>query len=196
MVAMYFETVANFFFNEISVPEIWAVQYFLFMAKDTERKTAKLYYVDHNLTAKETAIRVGVTEKTISEWIRKYHWKAERDARNSSPAKRINNIKEIIGKLSEEWLEVDNQIKESERNKAEAKYIAELRSRLKGIDDAVSKWNKTLEGIEKESQIPLATYIYVMEDVFQSLLKYNRDLYMKLVDFQETHINNVSERLG
>lgn len=166
------------------------------MAKERERMTAKLYFVEHNLTAKEVALRVGVTEKTVGDWVKKWHWKAERDARNASPTKRLNNIKEIISKLSEEWLELDKQVKELESNKVEAKEIAEIRGRIKGIDDAVSKWNKTLEGIEKEAQIPLATYISVMEDIFQSLLKFDRDLYMSLVDFQEHHINNVSEKLG
>ncbi len=166
------------------------------MAKDRERQTAKLYYVDHNLTAKEVAGRVGVTEKTIGGWIEKYHWKAERDAKNASPAKRINNIKQIISNLSDEWLELDRQVKKAETDKADPKDIAELRSRIKSIDDAVSKWNKTLENIEKDSQVPLATYIYVMEDIFQALLNYNRDLYMKLVDFQEMHINAMSEKLA
>ena len=166
------------------------------MAKDRERQTAKLYYVDHNLTAKEVADRVGVTEKTIGSWVEKYHWKAERDAKNASPAKRINNIKQIISNLSDEWLEVDREVKDLENSGGNPEEIAKLRTRIKGIDDAVSKWNKTLENIEKDSQVPLSTYIYVMEDIFQGLLKYNRDLYMKLVDFQEIHLNTISERLG
>ncbi|PTN08049.1 hypothetical protein C8N47_11189 [Mangrovibacterium marinum] len=166
------------------------------MAKDRERQTAKLYYVDHNLTAKEVSERVGVTEKTIGNWVEKYHWKAERDAKNASPAKRTANIKQIISNLSDEWLELDREVKELETGKGNPEEIAKLRTRIKGIDDAVSKWNKTLENIEKDSQVPLSTYIYVMEDIFQGLLKYNRDLYMKLVDFQEIHLNTISERLG
>lgn len=166
------------------------------MAKNRERQTARLYYVEHNLTAKEVAQKVGVTEKTVGKWVDQYHWRAERDARNSSPAKRLNNIKEIISKLSEEWLQLNRQVKEMEENRAEAKEIAEVRSRIKGIDDAVSKWNKTLENIEKENNVPLATYISVMEDIFQALMKYNRDWYMKLVDFQEGHISHISEKLG
>jgi predicted transcriptional regulator len=166
------------------------------MAKDKERRTAKLYYVEHNFTAKETAARVGVTEKTVGKWVDEGHWRAERDARNSSPAKRLNNIKEIISKLSEEWLELNREVKLMEENKADAKEIAATRSRIKNIDDAVSKWNKTLENIEKENAVPLATYISVMENIFQALLDHDRELYMQLVEFQENHIADVSEKLG
>jgi len=166
------------------------------MAKDKERRTAKLYYVEHNFTAKETATRVGVTEKTVGKWVEEGHWRAERDARNSSPAKRLNNIKEIISKLSEEWLDLNRRVKEMEENRDDPKEIAEVRGRIKNIDDAVSKWNKTLENIEKENTVPLATYIAVMEDIFQALMHHNRDMYMNLIDFQENHIADVSEKLG
>ena len=166
------------------------------MAKDRERQTAKLYYVEHNLTAKEVAQRVGCAEKTIGEWVAKYHWKQERDAKNLSPAKRLNNIKEIISKLSEEWLDLNRQVKELEEAKAEPKEISEVRMRIRGVDDAVSKWNKTLENIEKETNIPLATYLSVMESVFQALMRHDRTIYMNLLDFQEQHITDVSEKLG
>ena len=166
------------------------------MAKDRERRTAQILYVDQNLTAKDVAERVGVTEKTVGDWALKHSWKALRDAKNSSPAKRINNIKQIISNLSDEWLEVDREVKRLERDGGDSKTIAETRSRIKGIDDAVSKWNKTLENIEKDSNVSLSTYLYVMEDIFDSLSQFNRDLYVKLVDFQEHHINNVSTKLG
>lgn len=166
------------------------------MAKDRERRTAQILYVDHNLTAKEVAERVGVSEKTIGDWVDKHNWKALRDAKNSSPAKRINNIKQIISTMSDEWLSVDREVKKLEATGGDPKVIAELRTRIKSIDDAVSKWNKTLENIEKDSNVSLSTYLYVMEDVFDSLAQYNRDLYIKLVDFQEHHINKVSIKLG
>ena len=166
------------------------------MAKDRERRTAQILYVDHNLTAKEVAERVGVSEKTIGDWVDQQNWKALRDAKNSSPAKRINNIKQIISTMSDEWLSVDREVKKLEATGGDPKVIAELRTRIKSIDDAVSKWNKTLENIEKDSNVSLSTYLYVMEDVFDSLAQYNRDLYIKLVDFQEHHINKVSIKLG
>ena len=85
------------------------------MAKDRERRTAQILYVDQNLTAKDVAERVGVSEKTIGDWVEKHNWKALRDAKNSSPAKRINNIKQIISNMSDEWLECDREVKKLER---------------------------------------------------------------------------------
>lgn len=166
------------------------------MAKDRERRTAQILYVDQNLTAKQVSERTGVSEQTISAWVTKFNWKAIRDAKNSSPAKRINNIKQIIGNLSDEWIEIDREIKRIEGESGEIKEIAELRMRMKGIDDAVSKWNKTLQNIEKDANVSLSTYLQVMEDVFDSLSQFDREMYIKLVPFQEFHINKVSVKLG
>ena len=166
------------------------------MAKDRERKLFEIYFIDHGLTAKEAAKRVDVTEKTASDWVGRFHMKERRDAKNASPAKRLGNIKEIISCLSNEWLNIDRQIKELEAKGSQNGKIAGLRTRIKGIGDDVSKWNKTLENVEKESQVPLATYIHVMEDIFQALLSHDRDIYMNLVDFQEQHLNAISEKLG
>ena len=166
------------------------------MAKDRERRTAQILYVDQNLTAKDVAERVGVSEKTVGDWVEKFSWKSLRDAKNNSPAKRIGNIKQIISNLSDEWLEVDREVKRLERDKGNPKEMADLRIRLKGIDDAVSKWNKTLENIEKDSNVSLSIYLFVMEDIFDSLAHFDRDLYVKLVPFQEHHINKVSTKIG
>lgn len=166
------------------------------MAKDRERRTAQILYVDHNLTAKEVAERVGVSEKTIGDWVDKHNWKSLRDAKNSSPAKRINNIKQIISTMSDEWLDIDREVKKIEASGGDPKTVVDLRTRIKGIDDAVSKWNKTLENIEKDSNVSLSTYLYVMEDIFDSLANFDRDSYVKLVNFQEYHINKVSIKLG
>lgn len=166
------------------------------MAKEREKALAKILYVDNNCNKKETAQKVGVTEKTIADWVDKFGWEAEREARNASPLKRLNNIKEIISKLSEEWLEVDRQIKRLEKEKADPEDVAKLRSRMSSIDDAVSKWNKTLEGIEKESRIPLATYLRVMEEVFTDMRTFDQDLFKQTIDFQTHHIEKVSIKLG
>lgn len=163
---------------------------------DRDERNAKIFYVDLNLTAKEIAERLGYTEKTIGDWIKKGKWKSERDARNASPIKRINNVKEIISNLSEEWLELNRQVKDLESRKADPEEIADLRSRIRGIDDAVSKWNKTLEGIEKESKVPLTTYLQVMEDVFSDMRAFNKELFLETVDFQTYHIDKVALKLG
>lgn len=166
------------------------------MAKERERRTARILYVENNMTAKDVASRVGVTEKTVGDWVEKGNWKAERDAKNASPSKRINNIKQIISDLSEERLMLDREIKKLENNKADQEEISKLRARISGIDDAVSKWNKTLENVEKEAKIQLSTYLQVMESIFQGMQKFDRELYLSTIDFQEFHVNEISIKLA
>ena len=59
------------------------------------------------------------------------------------------------------------------------------------MDDAISKWNKALVTMDKESRVSLSGYLWVMEEVFQAMRGFNLDLYMKSLDFQEDHIQHM-----
>jgi len=165
------------------------------MAKERERRTAHILYVEQKKTAKEVADLVGVSEKTLSDWVTKFNWKTERDARNTSPTQRIGNIESIIAGLAEERIELSRRLHESEKagNKEE---VDEIRRNISKLDDAVSKWNKTLRDINKEARIPLATYLEVMQTIFEALQHYNTKLFMQTLDFQEKHIHDVSLKLS
>lgn len=165
------------------------------MAKDRERRTAHILYVEQKKTAKEVAELVGVSEKTLSDWVTKFNWKAERDARNTSPTQRINNIESIITGLAEERIELSRRLPISEKagNRDE---VDEIRRNISKLDDAVSKWNKTLRDINKEAKIPLATYLEVMQSIFEALQHYNAKIFMQTLDFQEKHIHDVSLKLS
>lgn len=165
------------------------------MAKDRERRTAHILYVEQKKTAKEVAELVGVSEKTMSDWVTKFNWKTERDARNTSPTQRINNIESIIAGLAEERIELSRRLPVSEKagNKDE---VDEIRRNISKLDDAVSKWNKTLRDINKESKIPLATYLEVMQSIFEALQHYDAKIFMQTLDFQEKHIHDVSLKLS
>ena len=165
------------------------------MAKERERRTAHILYVEQKKTAKEVAELVGVSEKTLSDWVSKFKWKTERDARSTSPTQRINNIESIIAGLAEERIELSRRLPESEKtgNKEE---VDEIRKQISKLDDAVSKWNKTLRDINKESKIPLSTYLEVMQSIFEALQHYNPKLFMQTLDFQEKHIHDASLKLS
>ena len=165
------------------------------MAKERERRTAHILYVEQKKSAKEVAELVGVSEKTLSDWVTKFNWKTERNARNTSPTQRIANIENIIAGLAEERIELSRRLQDSEKaaNKDE---VDEIRRQISKLDDAVSKWNKTLRDINKESKIPLATYLEVMQTIFEALQHYNPKLFMQTLDFQEQHIHDVSLKLG
>lgn len=165
------------------------------MAKEKERRTAHILYVEQGKTAREIADLIGVAEKTIGEWVAKGAWKEERTARQASPAKRADNIKLIITNLSEDRLSLDRRIKAAEaENKTDL--LTDLREEVSRIDDAVSKWNKTLENIENENRISLATYLNVMDQVFTAMRHYDAKLFMSTVEFQEAHIHKISRTLG
>lgn len=165
------------------------------MAKERERKTAHILYVEQKKTAAEVAVLVGVSEKTLSAWVIKYNWKNERDARNTSPYKRIENLESIIAGLAEERIQLSRSLPEAEKA-GKIDEVKELRSSISKIDDAVSKWNKTLRDINKEAKIPLATYLEVMQTIFEALQHYNTKLFMQTLDFQEKHIHEVSLKLS
>jgi len=165
------------------------------MAKERERKTAHILYVEQKKTAAEVAGLVGVSEKTMSAWVIKYHWKTERDARNTSPYKRIENIENIITDLAAERIVLGRQLVVAEKE-ANKELVEETRKNISKIDDAVSKWNKTLRDINKEAKIPLATYLEVMQSIFEALQHYNPKLFMQTLDFQEKHIHDASIKYG
>lgn len=162
--------------------------------KKNENRTARVLYVEQGKTAKDIAELLGVTAKTVGEWVNKGNWKRERDARMASPANRIENINNIIGDLSEQRLHNNQKLKEAEQ-KGDTELVNELRAQLSKIDDAVSKWNKTLETINKEAKVSLTTYLYVMDNIFKHLNNYNPKLFMNTLDFQEAHINDISNKL-
>lgn len=165
------------------------------MAKEKERRTAHILYIEQGKTAREVAELIGVAEKTIGEWVAKYGWKEERSARQVSPQKRADNIKQIITNLSEDRLRLDRQIKLFEANN-KLEELPALREEVSRIDDAVSKWNKTLENVEKESRVSLATYLNVMDEVFSAMRLHDPKLFMSTVEFQEQHIHKISISLG
>ncbi len=145
------------------------------MAKEKERRTAHILYVEQGKTAKEVSELIGVAEKTVGEWVAKFGWKEERSARQASPNKRAMNIKMIITGLSEDRLELDRKIKRTEAS-GDQEELLRMREEISRIDDAVSKWNKTLENIEKENNVSLATYLHIMDQIFESMRNFDPKL--------------------
>ena len=166
------------------------------MAKDKERRTARILYVEQGKNAKEVSDLVGVAEKTIGDWVEKGAWKEERTARQASPAKRSDNIKLIITNLSEDRINLDRRIKAAEANGKDPDELQSMREEISRIDDAVSKWNKTLENIESETRISLATYLNVMDQIFKAMQVYDPKLFMSTVEFQDTHVHKICLTLG
>ncbi len=162
------------------------------MAKDTERKLARQLYMKGKMQ-KEIALTVGVQEKTVSGWVNKYNWKSEREARFSSSKKQIRNIKNIISTMAEERLQIHNDLQKAKANNNKNE-VERLQKEAAIIDDGVSKWNKTLENLDKENRISLATRIDVLEDIFKDLQEYDAKLFLKTLDFQEHYLAQIASK--
>lgn len=163
------------------------------MAKDREQKLARLLYVEQGKTAKEISTLIGVSEQTLTKWVNKLGWRDQRNAIIANPGIREDNIKQLINGLTEQRLELAQQLRDAE-NKGDSILAFELRKQLGQIDDAVSKWNKTLLNVKKDSQISLSVYLSVMEMIFDALRDFDEKLFIKTLDFQEQHLNDASKR--
>lgn len=163
--------------------------------KAEERAAAKHYYVNQHLEQKEIAKRVGVSERTVSEWVNKYAWKAERDAKLNTSKDRLEKIKRVISNITEQTIENEENRKVAiEHEDLETERECDLRA--VGLADQISKWNKILENMDKENRISLAKYLEVMEDIFKALQAFDNALYLKTLDFQEEHVQTISMKLG
>lgn len=163
------------------------------MAKEKEQKVARILFVEQGKSAKDIAVLLNVTEATLSKWVVKGNWRGLRAARIGTPVVRTDNIKQIINQLTDDRIAYSQELREAEQSK-DAPLVMELFKRIANIDDAVSKWNKTLTNIDKDSKISLSTYLQVMEMIFDELKKFDEALYIKMLDFQEVHLNDVSLR--
>lgn len=163
------------------------------MAKQKEQKVARIMYVEQGKTAKEIAGLLDVTEATIGKWVKKYGWKDSRTARIATPSVRTENIRQIINQLVEDRIQYASELRDAEQEK-NAEMVMELHKKIAQIDDGVSKWNKTLTNIDKDSKISLSSYLQVMEMIFEGLRAHDEALFLKTIDFQDVHLNDVSLR--
>lgn len=182
------------------------------MSKETEQKIAKELYVNQNKTPEEIAHKTGVTLRTVQRWIKDGNWKKLRDAKANGSPQRIERTQLVVDSLTDrriqlikdetkarkelEELEELGDYEELKEEKAILRVKVEtLRAEAASIDDAISKWNKRIENLNKEGKITLSIYMEVMERTFEALRLYNEPLYMQTLDFQENHLEDVAAKL-
>lgn len=164
------------------------------MAKEREKRIAFDYYTKQGLTAKAISDIIGVTEKTISGWVTKGNWKSLRDAHINSEEHQISNIKALISELTEQHIGILEQIKEAQHNN-DKPLVELLRKQSSYLSQEVAIQTKALERVSG-NKLTLAVYLKVMNDIFQNLQEYDKTLYASTLDFQETHLQNISLKLG
>ncbi len=166
------------------------------MAKEKERITARILYVEQGKPANEIADLLNITEKTVSAWVQKYGWKAARTAKITGRDNRVGNIRQIIDGFAEDRLSLQAELSDLVGSGGDKERQKNIRVEMAKIDFGVANWNKTLENVDKTSRISLETYFYVMDKVFKGLQFFDTKLYMATVPFQEQHINEISTELG
>ena len=164
------------------------------MGKSSERATAKQLYMSGK-SQKGIAKLVNVQEKTVSNWVTRFGWKQEREARFIGRRTQEENLRKLISDLAEKALRIESEM-ELARNQNNTDKFLQLQTELNRVTDAASKWNKQFEAIAKENKVSLATYIQVMEQIFEAVRNHSPKLYMDLLDFQEEHLTDISLKLG
>ena len=182
------------------------------MSKETEQKIAKELYTNQNKTPEEIAHKTGVTLRTVQRWIKDGNWKKLRDAKANGSPQRIERTQLVVDSLTDrriqlikdetkarkelEELEELGDYEELKEEKAILRVKVEtLRAEAASIDDAISKWNKRIENLNKEGKITLSIYMEVMERIFEALRLSNEPLYIQTLDFQENHLEDVAAKL-
>lgn len=150
------------------------------MAKLREQKLAEDLYIKGKKTNKEISELVGVTEKTIGEWVDKFKWKDRRTAALSSTNNGIINLKALVDLYAQKLIDLENNDE------------GDIKERAR-LTDALSKANKTLESFEKDNKIPYTVYINVMELIMGDMLvKIPEKHHLAILDFFETHTNELA----
>ncbi len=176
--------------------------------KDEEKKRAKEYFLKGALQ-KEIAIKLNVQPKTISKWVKEGGWKALRNTKVNSHKSQIEQTRELISLLTEERIKTQSTLiklredlkqYEGKTDELSLQLVSDLRIKMtellthsKGLSDEISKNNKVLENLDKENEVSFSVYLHVMDRVFKALKKDNEKLYLQTIDFQEDHINEVSQ---
>lgn len=165
------------------------------MAKRDELRQAEFYYCEKFMNQKDVAAKVGVTEKTVGNWVKKYDWKNKRQQQFNATKHRTERVKELISRLTDRNLQILDQIKEAE-DLGETEKAITLRNESNKLSQEVAMQSKLLQQIDKDARITLNVYLEVMEDVFKAMQGDYPDLFQRSLDFQEEHLNNISQKLG
>ncbi|MEO7977767.1 hypothetical protein [Flavobacterium sp.] len=150
------------------------------MAKIREQKLAEDLYIKGKRTAKDIASLVGVSEKTVGDWVDKYKWKDRRNAILGSQQNGLQNINSLIDMYAESLVAMENDPDAKQDQKTK-------------LVDAIAKLNKTKDSFEKEHRIPYNTYINVMDSIMSDMLiKVNPKLHLAIMEFFENHTNELA----
>ncbi|MBD1394268.1 helix-turn-helix domain-containing protein [Mucilaginibacter glaciei] len=137
------------------------------LKKTQEREYAKVLYLSENISQKDLAARVGVTEKTLSGWIEQGGWKNLKRSLLTTRQNQLNMLYDQLDFLNTEISKRDNKAATSK----EGNTIIQLANAIKKLEIQTSV-GETIEvarafiGYVGSSDIELAKKVTVFFDLF------------------------------
>jgi DNA-binding XRE family transcriptional regulator len=139
------------------------------LSKKQKVEYAKVLYTIQQLTQKETAERVGISQKTMCAWVNKYKWD---ELRASLIISKDQELKRIYAQINE----LNNSIQEREQGKRyatskEADILSKLASTAKslesdmGISEYVSAFTSFTDWL-REAEPAKAKDFLILQDQF------------------------------
>jgi transposase len=155
------------------------------MAKDSERLAAQVMYIDQMLTAKEIAVKLKLSEKTVGKWVDKGKWKDLRSAKQTGPHAIAAKYNELLDILLTKRLEL-----EKKKNKTE-----EEEDKYRGTIDEMSKVSAMIEKLQKDGRASLRTHIHCIEKFMGFLSHKNQKLFSQTIEIQQEYLPLLAEEL-
>lgn len=158
------------------------------------RHAAYEYIVVQGKSQKEVAALLGISEKSMSKWAKDGEWLELRKSRQSSVSISGENLRRLIGLLSERRLSIEHQINDAIAT-GDTNEVINLRKEASRLSAEMAFQNKALANINKEN-IALGVYVDVFDDIFTALRNYNSDLFNQTIEFQTLYLRRKSNELG
>jgi transcriptional regulator with XRE-family HTH domain len=144
--------------------------------KDDVKKIAFALFMETDLTQKEIAERVKVTEKTISQWKQTEEWEIQKSAMNITPKKMIAGYYIQLEKLRQD---IAAREKNPWPDASEA--------------DRIHKVAKAMKLLQKD--LTLSDYINAFEQLFKFINVSDPKLASAVLDFQNEFIQMKAKEL-
>lgn len=143
------------------------------MAKDHTRKQAEVLYCESDLTQKEIAQQLGISEKTLSGWKEKFGWDKIRAARRTTKSEIINQLYKAINKIVEDAHTADRELSAADADK-------------------IHKLSASIEKMEQGKN--LATYVMVIQELMEYLRGANLEVAKMMIEYSKEFLHQKTKR--
>jgi transposase len=104
-------------------------------ALEQKKEHARLLFVREKLSQKETALRSGVSEKTLSKWVEQYKWKSERAALTITKENQLVMMYAALNQLNEHIAEREELQGKRFASASEADTIMKYAAAIKKLEN-------------------------------------------------------------